>query len=265
MNSRIFRVLTAALVALGLVSFASAQYVPGAQPVVYPTYQNSTTTATATNQFSTPLITTGLASGVIEVTVNNPATLYVVAAPAFVASAVSTYSTLTYTSQNTTDFLSGTLKFSYAGGATITVTIPWGSTLTQAAAAINANPTANAACPATVSTATIVLTGVAYGAGGIKNCVDQGSVLNDTLAVSVPWNIQGSVDGGVTWVQLPTAAMPTTAQPSTTAITQTTAVPVNWYLINFAGFNRLRFVTTGTFTGASAAFTVSAVPLKGEL
>jgi hypothetical protein len=262
---QLLRIAVLALIAVTLTVTASAQYVPGAQPVVFTTFQTASQSFTATNQFGTAINTTGLASGIIEANITNPATPYAVAAPAFVASGVSTYSTLTYTAQNTTDFIGGTLKFSYAGGPTITVTIPWGSTLTQAAAAINANPTANAACPATVSTATIVLTGVAYGTGGTKNCVDQGSTLTDTLAVSVVWGLQGSIDQGVTWSPIPTAAMPTTAQPSTTAITETSATPAVFYLVNLAGWNKIRFVTSSTFTGTTATFRISAVGLKGEL
>jgi hypothetical protein len=83
-----------------------------------------------------------------------------------------------------------------------------------------------------------------------------------SLTTSV-WSIQGSTDGGATWLSLPTAAYPTTAAVTTTAVTQTSTAS-GFYVVNLVGFNAFRFITTsGTFTGTSIGLTLNASSVKG--
>lgn len=55
------------LLALLVPCAAYAQYVPGAQPIVFPTFQSPVYTFTATSQTGNSATTTALASGIIEV------------------------------------------------------------------------------------------------------------------------------------------------------------------------------------------------------
>ena len=82
---------------------------------------------------------------------------------------------------------------------------------------------------------------------------------------TVTWAIEGSMDGGVTWQALPTAAFPTVSLPSTLAASETTTVSGTFYLVNVAGFTNYRFVTSGTFTATSVGLKLNAAQQKGLL
>jgi len=123
-----------------------------------------------------------------------------------------------------------------------------------------ATTTPNYSFPAQSFTATNQ-TGAAIGLGGLTSGVIQ---VTGTDLTTVTFAIQGSIDGGVTWFNLPTAAYPTTAKPSTLAVTQTAAAPT-LYVVNLSGITTVRFVTSGTFTATSVAVKLTASSNQGYL
>jgi hypothetical protein len=264
MNSRIFRVLTAALVALGLASFASAQYTPGAQPVVYPTYQPAASAFTAASQTGTAFTSSGLRSAVIVAVQNGPT-------PAALTGVVSgtTTSVETWTLAGTADTFGGTINVTPSTKSLCSITIPPYTTLAAAATLFNANTTCftTDGLTATTGSGTFILT-----QGGVSLTItDNGSTLVDYKASTATWNLQGSIDG-VNWFSVPTAALPTTSVPiTTTAITQATATTTQTaatmgyaYVANVAGWNHFRLSTTSaTFTATSTlSLAFSGSPLQ---
>jgi hypothetical protein len=86
-----------------------------------------------------------------------------------------------------------------------------------------------------------------------------------TALTTVTWAIKGSIDGGVTFFSLPTAAIPTTTVPiTTTAVTQTTTASA-LYVVNLSGMTNVEFVTSGTFTATSVAIKLTASSNKSYL
>jgi hypothetical protein len=264
--TRILRTALLVFAAIGLTAAASAQYVPGQQPVLFSPYQPPAQSTTAVTQTTATLSTSALKSGIIEVTGTLTAA---VAAPVITGT---TTSIATYTLAASTDTFSGLVAVSVSGVATpCAVTLPAYTSLSAAVTAFNANTNCNTTNGLTASTsgATFVLT-----QGGSSLAItNNGSALVDNKAWTGTWAIQGSIDNGVTWVSLPTAALPTTSNIiSTTAVTQATAVTTqastsqSFYVVSLAGFNRFHFVTSSTYTtGLVETFRLSGVPVGGYL
>src|ERR1035437_115090 len=137
MKNRTFSILLTALVALGLGSMASAQYVPGAQPVVYPTYQPAASAFTAASQTGTAFTSSALRSAVIQV-VGQPLT----AAMTGVVSGTTT-SIETWTSAATGDAISGTINVTPLTKVPCVFTFPVGTSKASAVTLFNANTTCN--------------------------------------------------------------------------------------------------------------------------
>lgn len=261
MQNRGFRCLIVALLALGVASIAWAQSVPGAQYVVYPTYQPKASAFTAASQSGTAFTSSALRSAIVQAVQSGPS-----AALTGVITG-STTSIETWTVVNANDTIGGTINVTPSGLSQCLFTIPAYTTLSSAVTLFNANTTCNSTdgLTASVSTSHFILT-----QGGTSLTIaDNGSTLTDYKASTATWALQGSIDG-TNWFALPTAAMPTTSVPiTTTAVSQTTATTTQTaatmayaYVANITGWNHFRFVTTsGTFTASSTlSLSFSGVP-----
>jgi hypothetical protein len=99
-------------------------------------------------------------------------------------------------------------------------------------------------------------TGTSIAVGGLRSGLIQVTGVSLTTAT---WQLQGSVDGGVTWNNLPTAAYPTTTLPITTTAVSQTSTAAGLFVVNLSGMTNLRFATTsGTFTGTSLSLKLTA-------
>jgi hypothetical protein len=109
----------------------------------------------------------------------------------------------------------------------------------------------------------ISTTGATINIGGLRSGLITATGVALTTAT---WQIQGSADGGTTWINLPTAAYPTTAVPITTTAVSETTTAATVYVVNLAGFTNLRFATTsGTFTATSLSLKLTASGNAGYL
>jgi hypothetical protein len=253
MKNRALKALFGAFIALGFACAAAAQYVPGAQPVVYPTYQPAATNFTAASQNGTAFTSTALRSAVIVAVQNGPT-------PAALTGVVSgtTTSVETWTTNAATDTIGGTVAVTPSGLSACTITFPAYTTLASAVTLFNANTVCNSTDGLTASASTnhFILT-----QGGVSLTItDNGSTLVNYKASTATWALQGSIEG-VNWFAVPTAALPTTSVPvTTTAVSQATATTTQTaatmsyaYMANISGWNHFRFATTsGTFTASSA-------------
>jgi hypothetical protein len=82
-----------------------------------------------------------------------------------------------------------------------------------------------------------------------------------TAITTVTWAIQGSIDGGVTFFPLNTAAI---LVPGTVAATETSTAN-GLYVVNLAGITNVRFVTSSTFTATGLTIKLVTTSNKGLL
>lgn len=102
-------------------------------------------------------------------------------------------------------------------------------------------------------------TGASIGLAGLSSGIIQ---VKGTVVTSVIFNVQGSIDGGVTWTNLLVAPYAATLVPVATA---TTATAAGLYVVNLAGITNVRFVTSGTFTGTGVTIKLTGSANKGLL
>lgn len=106
--------------------------------------------------------------------------------------------------------------------------------------------------------------GTAIGLGGLGSGIIE---VKATTITTATWAIEGSVDGGTTWFELPTTALSVVASTTPTpALTQTTTATATAYAVNLVGITQVRFITTsGTFTATGFSLTLAANSNKGLL
>lgn len=99
---------------------------------------------------------------------------------------------------------------------------------------------------------------------GVPGASYAGIVVTGTTLTTATWALQGSINGGTTWVAIATAPLGVT--PLVPVLTETSTVAAgSSYAANVAGFTRLRFVTSGTFTATGLKIQVVVTSNKGLL
>lgn len=74
--------------------------------------------------------------------------------------------------------------------------------------------------------------------------------------VTATFGVQGSADGGATYVPINVSAILTPGTKATTATVTTASL----YQVSLQGLTHIRFVTSGTFTAISISLTLTASP-----
>lgn len=104
---------------------------------------------------------------------------------------------------------------------------------------------------------TAAATGTAIGIPGLVGGIVQ---LTATTLTTVSFNVQGSIDGGLTWTNLLVAPYAATIVPVATV---TTATVAGLYVVNLANITNVRIVTSGAFTGTGVKFKLTGSPNRG--